>query len=227
MEEKLNDKTNYTEQVYTLFNAILEEAHNTFFKKLYDIIPDVVFSVDWKCRQTVLGYCVPYAFKKKGDDTEDFDEENAKMNVKVQFIAINPSLFNMGFRSTFGTFVHELCHLYEHKYIGVTRGNYHSKKWEYLMNVCGLEAVFASGRQSASTKIPENGIFDEFLAYFKEKHKGLLIPFEKIDTVAGGKEKTPNRNKIKYTCLCNNNVWGKAGLHIYCTECDSEYREEE
>jgi hypothetical protein len=29
--------------------------------------------------------------------------------------------------------------------------------------------------------------------------------------------------KVKYTCLCGNNVWGKGGLNLYCRDCQDDF----
>ena len=37
-----------------------------------------------------------------------------------------------------------------------------------------------------------------------------------------------NRNKIKYVCPdCQAKVWGKAGLHITCDDCNIAFEEED
>lgn len=36
-------------------------------------------------------------------------------------------------------------------------------------------------------------------------------------------QKPKNANKIKYTCNCGNNVWGKGGLDINCNSCGTQF----
>lgn len=222
------DSVSYNERIYALFNAMLEEAHKAFFAKEFPDIPDVVFSVDLHCRETILGYCSPNAFRKKGkEDNKDKTEGvvSSDVIVDVQFIAINPSLFNVGFTRTFATFVHELCHLYESKYIGIARNNYHTKEWERLMRQCNLDMEFSSSRQGASTVIPDDGKFISFVDSFKKKYPELYLPIEKA-CITGASGKTQKKNKIKYECACGNKVWGRQGLSIYCTRCDSQFKEQ-
>ena len=193
----MTDNLTYNERIYALFNAMLEEAHKAFFQKEFADIPDVVFSVDLRCRETILGYCSPNAFRKKGKDgTQDKKEVASDSIVDVQFIAINPSLFNVGFTRTFATFVHELCHLYESKYIGIARNNYHTKEWERLMRQCNLDMEFSSSRQGASTVIPDDGKFISFVEDFKKKYPELSLPIEKA-CITGTSGKTQKKNKIK------------------------------
>lgn len=40
-------------------------------------------------------------------------------------------------------------------------------------------------------------------------------------------EPKSRKNKVKYTCPCGNNVWGKPGLHIACFECQADFVSEE
>ena len=37
------------------------------------------------------------------------------------------------------------------------------------------------------------------------------------------KRNSKSGKRIKYTCNCGNNVWGRNGLLIRCIECDSEF----
>lgn len=32
--------------------------------------------------------------------------------------------------------------------------------------------------------------------------------------------------KIKYTCGCGTNVWGKSGLDLHCNRCDTDFQEQ-
>jgi hypothetical protein len=36
---------------------------------------------------------------------------------------------------------------------------------------------------------------------------------------------TKKATRIKYTCRCNYSVWGRAGLDIFCGDCDGQYKE--
>lgn len=36
-----------------------------------------------------------------------------------------------------------------------------------------------------------------------------------------------NRNKVKYSCECGLNLWGKPGLRVACIDCESAFAEVE
>ena len=109
-------------------------------------------------------------------------------------------------------------------------------------------------KTAVSTRIAEGGIFEDFVKKFREEngedyfniveyspiieHKTkVALGLEDSD---GDEDDTPkadnadkpikkyNRNKVKYTCPdCGVKVWGKAGLHIECSDCACSFEEEE
>jgi hypothetical protein len=53
------------------------------------------------------------------------------------------------------------------------------------------------------------------------------LPWRGRSTSDAGKKvvRKQDPSKVKYTCPCENNVWGKMGLAIRCDECDESYEE--
>lgn len=54
---------------------------------------------------------------------------------------------------------------------------------------------------------------------------GELIPVNDDEPIFAVAAKAPS--KIKYSCSCNNNVWGKPGLSLVCGICHKEYLEQD
>jgi len=49
---------------------------------------------------------------------------------------------------------------------------------------------------------------------------------DKTETSGSVQNKTPKSKsgvRIKYSCSCGNNIWGRSGLLIHCLECDDNY----
>ena len=232
-------------ELYAKIQKVIDELDATFFSgKGKQKIPELVFAVNNQCRACVTAFVSPDAL---------YDKVN---NKKLQYMGINPKYLNRDMSDILATICHELCHIYENAYIHIPRGGYHDRQWAGLMEGCGLTAVFLNKSKTAvSTKIAEGGAFEEFVKTFKEKHGEdyfNIVEYspivEHLTKVSLGIEdddedddddipkadnadkpvKKYNRNKIKYTCsACGAKVWGKAGLHIECTDCACSFEEEE
>ena len=230
-------------ELYAKIQRVIDELDATFFSgKGKQKIPELVFAINNQCGACVTAFVPP--------DTL-YDKVN---NKKLQYMGINLKHLNRDMSDILATICHELCHIYENAYIHIPRGGYHDKQWVELMEGCGLTAVFLNKSKTAvSTKIAEGGAFEEFVKTFKEKHGedyfniveyspivehltkvslGIEDDDEGDDTPKADNADKPvkkyNHNKIKYTCsACGAKVWGKAGLHIECTDCACSFEEEE
>lgn len=146
------------------------------------------------------------------------------------------------------TLVHEMCHLWQYEFGKPSRAAYHNKEWANKMEEVGLtpshtghEGGRRTGQSMSDYPTPE-GVF---LKAFHAMPKELLLPFKSSERIKGIKYEggalvsdgtqaqgntspTPpkKKNKIKYSCTCGNNVWGKPDLIIICGECNDPYQEQ-
>lgn len=216
----------YSVELYKKFQTIIDMIEQEFFlSKGKKPFPKIVLALNNRCSSCVVAFVAPdYLFDKK-------DEE------KVQYLAINPKYMQRDISDIVSTLCHELCHVYEVAYIHIPRGGYHTKTWCDLMRECGLEPVFNNkSKTSVSHKIIEGGAFEEFCKKFDKDFFSIVEYSQDMNTSNGdGKAdnadkpvKKYNRNKIKYVCPeCDAHVWGKAGLNIYCNDCECSFEEEE
>lgn len=240
MAEEVKEKEDaYTLEVYSKFQKAIDSIEKVFFLgKDRKKFPKFVFAINNKCKSAVA-FVSPNAL---------FDKTDGK---KVQYLGVNPRYLNMGTAYVLQTLCHELCHVYEHAYIHIPRGGYHDKQWHELMISCGLEPVYQNtSKTSVSDRIIEGGEFESFVKAFEEENPNFfnVVAFTQ-SVVSRWKESNPeseadeegatadnadkpvkiyNRNKIKYICpKCNAKVWGKAGLHVTCSDCGEDFVEEE
>lgn len=216
----------YSVTLYTKFQTIIDMIEQEFFlSKGKKAFPKIVLALNNRCSSCVVAFVAPdYLFDKK-------DEE------KVQYLAINPKYMQRDISDIVSTLCHELCHVYEVAYIHIPRGGYHTKAWCDLMRECGLEPVFNNkSKTSVTHKIIEGGAFEEFCKKFDNDFFSIVEYSQDMSSSGseGGADnadkpvKKYNRNKIKYVCPeCDAHVWGKAGLNIYCNDCECSFEEEE
>ena len=226
--------------VYSKFQKAVDLIEGKFFtEKGKQPFPKFVLAINNKCKSVVCAFVQNNAL---------FDKNNGD---KIQYLGINPRYLDRGNSYVLSTLCHELCHVYENAYIHIPRGGYHDKSWHNLMTDCGLEPVYLNKSKTAvNEKIIEGESFDSFVKDFTEEYGDYFNVVEYSQNVAKDyKDKNPesdvdlsdapradnadkpvkvyNRNKIKYECSCGNKLWGKAGLHIHCEDCHSEFVEEE
>lgn len=237
------EETKTSIELYTKVQTVIDEINARFFEgKGKQKIPHVVFAINNRCKSCVVAFVQADALYDKSKDE------------KLQYMAINPDYLNRNIGEIVSTICHELCHVYEHAYIHIPRGGYHDKQWSELMRECGLEPVYLNKSKTAVThKIVEGGEFETYVKEFTEKHgEGFfnIVSYssevqrktrKELGIEDDGEEdgepradnadkpvKKYNRNKIKYICPeCQAKVWGKAGLNIYCSDCECSFEEEE
>lgn len=227
-------------EVYQKFQKAVDLIEEKFFTgKGKQAFPRYVLAINTKCKSVVCAFVQNNAL---------FDKSNGD---KIQYLGINPRYLAQGNEYVLSTLCHELCHIYENALIHIPRGGYHDKAWADLMKDCGLEPVYLNkSKTSVNEKIIEGGEFEAFVKDFTDEYGDYFNVVEYSQTVAQGyKDKNPdsdadlsdaptadnadkpikvyNRNKIKYECSCGNKVWGKAGLHLHCEDCQSEFVEED
>ena len=230
-------------ELYKKIQYVIDEIDTRFFGgNGKEKIPEIVFAINNRCNTCVTAFVQADSLYDKVNDR------------KLQYMAINPFYLNRDVDDILSTICHELCHVYENAYVHIPRGGYHDKQWAELMLACGLEPIYNNkSKTSVHHKIIEGGAFEKFIEDFKKEHDDNyfnIVEYSRIvetttkkalgiedgDENEDGEPKPDNadkpvkkynRNKIKYVCpKCDAKVWGKAGLHITCTDCDCEFEEE-
>lgn len=170
----------------------------------------------------------------------------------IHEISINPDFMDRPDKEWHSTLVHEMCHLWQEDFGKPSRRNYHNKQWAAKMIDIGLmptdtgEPGGNTVGQSMGHYVIDGGEFDrvfntlkaEDLENLRLKYRptiisdSLTVPV--IPGVDGEGELDPegqqpqepkSGKRVKYTCGCGNNVWGRPGLWIKCEECNMYFLE--
>lgn len=168
---------------------------------------------------------------------EAFQDRGLSDNkIKVSEIALNPDTFaNRTDDQIIATLCHEMVHAKQYQDETTSRIGYHNRDFSERMERCGLitshngqEGGKRTG-QHMTHYIKPGGAFEVFMG--KLKNEGIEITWQSTTPELDGgsttaiKKAASPKNKIKYTCPCGNNVWGKPGLTIECGECNQKYEE--
>lgn len=179
-------------------------------------------------------------------------ESNKNENV-VDEISINPDHMNRPDLAWHSTLVHEMCHLWQFKFGKPSRSNYHNKQFSVKMEEVGLitsqtgyEGGARTGQgmthyvqeggafQIAFLKLVEDENYKSRLFFVPNKRKVEASVTEKPENGTdgkngseGGDDEPKKKSKIKYSCSCGCNVWGKANLSFKCNECGEDFKEQE
>lgn len=177
-----------------------------------------------------------------------FFKKNAwhdRQGAYVHEISLNPDTFSLGEKYWHATLVHEMCHLWQEVLGTPPRKCYHDKEWAEKMQEVGLmpsHTGLPGGKttgQSMCDYVISGGRFEQVFSTI-EKNKELqklALPFlctsEKAELPTedqgegGGEEplaeETKSGIRVKYSCLCGTNVWGKQGLRLLCLDCQVEF----
>lgn len=168
--------------------------------------------------------------------------ENAEHAI-VHEISLNPDYMNRTDKEWHSTLVHEMCHLWQEDNGTPSRSGYHNKQWAAKMQEVGLmpsETGIEGGKttgQRVSHYVMPGGVFEtvfntlkqEELENLRLKYKPrFAIEVAKPSGGAGTDEEEGSEGeegegkkrrqgvKVKYTCSCGNNVWGKPDLSLHC-----------
>lgn len=166
-----------------------------------------------------LGFFAPERWKDAGNKT-------------THEISLNPAyLTRETQKDSASTLVHEMAHLWRHEQGTPPRGGYHDRQWADKMEELGLmpSSTAAPGGARVGYKMSHyivvGGAFERA---FDAMPASCQLPWMcgiDEDAIGGkGKEKEAKRKiKLKYSCPgCELNVWGRAGLHLRCDDCDVE-----
>lgn len=212
----------------------LERLYKFYNQKLFSgELPDIMFT--FSRTNKAAGFFA----------TNRWKDQNEK---HVHEISINPEIIKDRYDIEFHqTLVHEMAHLWQQEFGNVSRKGYHNKEWAEKMISVGLMPS-STGReggkitgQNMSDYFMEDG---PFLLAFKhiQENKMEPMPLEPEnshlyckETAADGsvtflpvqKEESSKVSKagvrVKYSCDCGTNIWGKSELKVYCLECSSDF----
>lgn len=192
----------------------LNEAYDFFNGELFDgALPDCLITL--QRHRGAYGYFC-------GDRFEDAE------STLVDEIALNPTHFAVRpVREVLSTLVHEMAHLWQHRFGKSSRNGYHNKEWGRKMKEIGLwpSSTGKEGGKETGQKVSHYIMAGE--GYDKASDK-----YAEIDTLEllkehsfGATKKKKNNDKVKYTCPnCAAKAWGKANLHIDCGLCQKRMR---
>jgi predicted SprT family Zn-dependent metalloprotease len=214
------------------------------FSKIYDYFNEKLFYGNLKS-------CF-LNFSRKGSAVNGFfaPERWYKGDFVTHEISLNPlALGKRDFKWLCGVVVHEMCHLWQHDNGTTSRNGYHNAEWGKKMIEVGLMPS-QTGQPGGKMKgqqmdhyIITGGKYD---IAFNDMPKDLLLPWQSVESLLlkgeigedvpeelkalmekqeDETEKKSSKNKIKYTCACENNIWGKPDLDITCNECGEQFEE--
>lgn len=214
----------YLERLYSFYNLQLFNG----------ILPSVLFTLSKTNKAS--GFFSSNRWKDKHEKA-------------VHEISINPDIIRERFDiEMHQTLVHEMCHLWQIEYGDPGRKGYHNKEFADKMIEIGLMPS-TTGREGGKTTgqnmsdyFMEEGKFilafkaiqenrfeplplepDNSHLYCKEVASDGSVTFAPVPKDEKTRSKTGTR--IKYSCSCENNIWGKSGLKVLCLECNSNFKE--
>jgi hypothetical protein len=216
------------------FNT-LEDLFDYYNEALFENeLPDCL--VNLSRHKGAHGFFAPERWKDKGTDTI------------IHEISLNPDTINRPDKQWHSTLVHEMVHLWQEALGHPSRQCYHNKEWAAKMETVGLMPSHngqAGGKktgQSMTHYVMEGGAFETAFSKIDENELAALklpylptLPSLTVTPPTGTgsepegddeDEKEPKRSgiKVKYTCFCENNVWGKPDLRMICMECEQEFK---
>lgn len=215
----------------------------SFTKDQYDLLDAAYQFFNDKLFNNQLPECMIVLHRKKSSRgyfhaeryVQKSEIESKGKKKKLNFIdelALNPDEFDRTDIAILSTEVHEMAHVWRHRCSGKepSKGGYHDKLWAKKMVEIGLtpKAIAKDGSltdkqtgQKVTHEIMKNGLFERHCLSFLKGRSIKLSSFELPKTSQQSK-----KNKIKYSCSCGNNIWGKPGLSVQCNECKESFMEE-
>jgi len=200
-----------TNEQYQTFDSLFDYYNRELFG---GELPDcMIVTVRYKNH---TGFFKPGKWKNKLTEVEPFIHE----------INLNPAYFDMEDVKCHAVLVHEMVHLWQYDHGKPTRRNYHNREWSQRAEKAGLMPS-STGRPGGkktgelmSQYVISDGLFiDAFNRLIDRQYKYMPSTFPGRDKAA----KTGSR--IKYTCPCKSNVWGKSGLSITCNVCNQCFKQ--
>jgi len=143
----------------------------------------------------------------------------------VDEIALNPSHFKeRTIEQSLSTLVHEMVHLWQHKYGKARKPGYHDKEWATAMEDVGLmpsstgEPGGKRTGQKVSHYIMEGG--DYAVACAALVATGYALPYVELWSTDKKASARKAASKTKYCCpSCGANAWAKPDTSLLCGGC--------
>lgn len=140
-------------------------------------------------------------------------------------IALNPDHFQkQSIAEVLSTLVHEMCHLWQHRFGKPSRSGYHNHEWAAMMQNVGLvpSSTGTEGGKRVGQKmshyIAKGERFDNVCTALIGD--GFTIPWLALTSQNEATRKKKAASKTRYTCSgCEANAWGKPELKLVCGDC--------
>ena len=167
-----------------------------------------------------LGYFHAEQFQTRGEDAEDIRSQ----------INLSPAKFaGRTDKEILSTLIHEMCHLLQFlEGDNGPRARGHNVEWARMMEERGLQPSSdgtpdgrRTGRRMTHIIIP-GGPFDR--AAQGLIGSGWRLCWEGRENEArAAAARSKDLSKLKHTCVCGQNIWGKMGTRAMCGLCGSEF----
>jgi predicted SprT family Zn-dependent metalloprotease len=155
---------------------------------------------------------------------------------KVHEISMNPDSLDRDDKLWHSTLVHEMTHLWQSEFGKPSRTGYHNKEWASKMEAIGLMPSDTGEKggnkvgQNMTHYIIDNGAFIRAFSKLSEENlNSIKLPYAPIvygEVITKKGTKSKSGVKIKYSCPCGNNIWGKEGIHAICEDCEEQFEPE-
>jgi predicted SprT family Zn-dependent metalloprotease len=207
-------KTNITNEVFAAYSGQYDYFNRTLFN---GELPDCLLNFSRKGKNN-HGFFAP----ERWSDSEQSDGATFKHE-----ISLNPTtLRNRSQEDITSTLVHEMCHLWQREFGKPGKRGYHNEEWAKKMDEVGLTPsnTGAPGGKRHGIQmthfVTPDGVFARA---FSAMPAELQLPWLGLDPT-GTKGPAPT-SKFKYTCQCDNKIWGRQGLNLRCEDCQSDFVE--
>ena len=164
-----------------------------------------------------------------------FDPERSIPEERFHEISLNPDYLLRPSIEYHATLVHEMVHLWQQEYGNPSRSGYHNREWACKMQSIGLmpsDTGLPDGvpiGQTMSQYIIKNGLFQTVYNSIDPDELEILrlkyLPVASLAAYEKNKPPNPKSNtRVKYSCPCGNNIWGRPALQILCLICHTPFQ---
>lgn len=208
------------------FNALRSQFHYFNAKLFAGELPEVMLNMSRHAKS--YGFFAPDRWKL-GGTTEEQGKDAA---LKTHEISLNPDHFGRDARAVASTLVHEMVHLWQ-EVLGKKKGSkgYHNKEWGTKMETIGLmpsSTGSPGGRRTGKNMthyVLDGGAFARAWLELPEEYK---MPWRSgiglLGDASAPKPRKKDPSKMKFSCGCGNNLWGKKDLRVTCNDCAAEFK---
>lgn len=197
-------------------------AQFTAVQSIYQYFNDALFGgklngclLNFSRKSKAYGFFAPNRWGKSGAERD------------IHEISLNPEHLSRTPKAVISTLVHEMAHLWQQDF-GKSSPGYHNRQWAEKMKEIGLfpsSTGAEGGKQTGkncSHYIIVGGPYDRL---YDAMPPEFIYPFVCISESGPLAASKKGKNKVKYTCTCDTNIWGKPGLNVHCPDCDEDFQE--